>query len=180
MARNRVTINRAPVLTLWASVVAERLGNKRGTALTLGKAVAGLNAQSKGQRLGIYRPAADKGVKGKREAPPPEEDVTYLMGRRIHLVQADDGETRAAIKGKPMDPESVKRYLENKFGDDLSNVRKAMQELAKAQRPRDLAHVAFSLYEEFRPKIPKGKKGWGAKGELDLNRIRAMAKQAGK
>jgi hypothetical protein len=40
-----VTINRAPVLTLWAAVVAERLGFERVEALTLGKAVAGLTAQ---------------------------------------------------------------------------------------------------------------------------------------
>ena len=38
-------INRAPALTHWAGVVAERLGFKRAEALTLGKAVAGLNAQ---------------------------------------------------------------------------------------------------------------------------------------
>lgn len=31
-----VTINRAPVLTFWAAVVAERLGFARGEALTLG------------------------------------------------------------------------------------------------------------------------------------------------
>ena len=30
------TINRAPVLTLWAAVVAERLGYDRAAALTLG------------------------------------------------------------------------------------------------------------------------------------------------
>lgn len=51
-AMDTVTINRAPVLTLWAAVVAERLGFERDEALTLGKAVAGLTAQSKGQRLG--------------------------------------------------------------------------------------------------------------------------------
>jgi hypothetical protein len=45
----RVTINRAPVLTLWAAVVAERLGYDREASLTLGRAVAGLNAQSKGR-----------------------------------------------------------------------------------------------------------------------------------
>ena len=51
-----IEINRAPVLTLWATVVAERLGFGHKEALTLGKAVAGLNAQSKGRRLGIFHP----------------------------------------------------------------------------------------------------------------------------
>ena len=35
-----IKVNRAPVLTLWAAVVAERLGFDRPTALTLGQAVA--------------------------------------------------------------------------------------------------------------------------------------------
>lgn len=55
-AADRVPVNRAPVLTLWAAVVAERLGFSREAALTLGRAVAGLNAQSKGLRLGIFAP----------------------------------------------------------------------------------------------------------------------------
>jgi hypothetical protein len=41
MAEDRILINRAPALTLWAAVVAERLGFKRDEALSLGKALAG-------------------------------------------------------------------------------------------------------------------------------------------
>ena len=48
-----IYINRAPVLTLWAAVVAERLGFRRDEALTLGRAVAGLNAYSKEVSLGL-------------------------------------------------------------------------------------------------------------------------------
>ena len=50
MTKKIVKINRAPVLTLWAVIVAERLGHDHEAALTLGKSLAGLNAQSKGQR----------------------------------------------------------------------------------------------------------------------------------
>ena len=39
-----ISINRAPVLTLWATVVAERLGYDADAACTLGKVLAGLNA----------------------------------------------------------------------------------------------------------------------------------------
>ena len=46
--RSSIMINRAPVLTLWAAVVAERLGFEYDEALTLGRAVAGLNAYPKG------------------------------------------------------------------------------------------------------------------------------------
>jgi hypothetical protein len=36
MTQNKIQINRAPVLTLWASVVAERLGFNHDEALSLG------------------------------------------------------------------------------------------------------------------------------------------------
>jgi hypothetical protein len=57
---NVSTVNRAPVLTLWAAVVAERLGFAWDEALTLGRAVAGLNAYSKGVRLGLFCQIASK------------------------------------------------------------------------------------------------------------------------
>ena len=44
MTTKTILINRAPVLTLWAAVVAERLGFNRDEALSLGKALAGLTA----------------------------------------------------------------------------------------------------------------------------------------
>ena len=50
---------RVPVLTLWAAVVAERLGFDHTTALTLGQAVAGLSAYAKGVSLGIIEPKPD-------------------------------------------------------------------------------------------------------------------------
>jgi 8-oxo-dGTP diphosphatase len=37
-----ISINRAPVLTLWAAVVAQRLGFRWDVSLSLGKALAGL------------------------------------------------------------------------------------------------------------------------------------------
>jgi 3-oxosteroid 1-dehydrogenase len=52
----RVIVNRAPVLTLWAAVVAQRLGFDREEALTLGRAVAGPSAYSKGRALGLFHP----------------------------------------------------------------------------------------------------------------------------
>lgn len=36
------------------------------------------------------------------------------------------------------------------------------------------AAAAFGLYERFRPDIPKGARGWGAKGTLDLGLIRGL------
>ena len=170
----RVEINRAPVLTLWAAVVAERLGYDRDTALTLAKAVTGLDAQAKGQRLGIYEPKeAEEKEKEKKERPGP---AVELLGRAIPVVKTKEG-VRATVKDKPVSPESVERYLRSKFGDALPEVRQSMEELARAYRPKELERRAYRLYTEFRPVIPAGVKGWGAKGELDLARIRALGEK---
>ena len=54
-----VKFNRAPVLMLWAAVVAEQLGFDRNEALTLGRVVAGLNAHTTGVALGFFTPAPE-------------------------------------------------------------------------------------------------------------------------
>jgi len=54
-------------------------------------------------------------------------------------------------------------------------VRAATNALATAFKSDLLAQEAFGLYEEFRPRIPEGVTGWGSKGELDLNRVGALA-----
>jgi hypothetical protein len=171
-----ILVNRAPVLTLWAAIVAERLGYPRATALTLGKAVAGLNAQSKGRRLGLYEapPPTPPGRKPRTPAPPAGQAV-QLLGRSITLLKTPEG-LRAAVKGNPERPASVERYLGQKFGAALPEVEAAMRELAAAVPPKRLEETGFALYEQFRPEIPEGVRGWGAKGRLDPSRIRALAK----
>ena len=82
---------------------------------------------------------------------------------------------RAVVKSKPIEPDGVERYLEGKFGDALAKVRKAMTELANAFDTDELAQRGFGLYEQFRPQIPEGVGGWGAKGELDLGCIAKLA-----
>ncbi len=172
MAKNTVRINRAPVLTLWAAVVAEHLGYERDEALTFGKAVAGLNAQSKGRRLGIFKPSKGKG-KTPEEQRPGEVFRVEILGRAVPAVETDDG-IRAVKKDREIDPSKVQDYLERKFGDDLKDVREAMDDLAGGFDDDELADQAYSLYESFRPDIPSGKKGWGAKGDLDLKHIRSL------
>ena len=179
-----VTINRAPVLALWATVVAERLGFSRDEALSLGKAVTGLNAQSKGQRLGIYTKREEGGGKNEEQRRKNEEriggkaDAVEMMGREIPVVRTPDG-VRALNKGAPVSAESTQAYLESKFGEHLPAVRAAMEELAGSMKPDVLAARAFALYAQFRPQIPDGVKGWGAKGELDLDTVRSLVSTAG-
>src|SRR5262245_51870619 len=159
-----ISINRAPVLTLWAAVVAQRLGFDEDEALTLGKAVAGLNAQAKGRRLGIFKPPEEKPKKA-RQKERGERFLIEVLGRPVPATNTKDG-IRAVRGRNPLDPDSVQRYLEDKFGDDLKVVRSAMQKLAKAYKPQELAHDAYSLYEQFRPAIPGGKRGADGGGKV--------------
>jgi hypothetical protein len=132
MPTKNIKVNRAPVMTLWAAVVAERLGHDPEAALTLGKAVAGLNAQAKGRRLGIY------------EEPPDQTDETAssprpmgghlrvtVLGRPVPAVQTSQG-VRATITGQPLDPARVRRSLKRAFGSELAAVQAALEELAQA------------------------------------------------
>src|ERR1700693_3391583 len=146
MTGRNILINRAPVLTLWASTVAERLGFDQDEALSLGKAVAGLNAQSKGQRLGIFKPVPQE-VKKARARKRGEEFFVEICGRQVPAMNTPDG-IRAVIDNQPIEAKSVERYLESKFGESLSTVRAAMRDLAKAFKPDQLRTNAFTLYEK--------------------------------
>jgi hypothetical protein len=128
--RSWVMINRAPVLTLWAAVVAEALGFDYDEALTLGRAVAGLNAYSKGVALGLFQPTSMV-IREHRQKLRTDEVVTVdLLHRAVPARHTHEG-LRALSNDKPISSESVKRYLESKFGDALDEVHEALKELCE-------------------------------------------------
>jgi hypothetical protein len=169
----KIRINRAPVLTLWAAVVAERPGFDRDTALTLGQAVAGLSAYAKGVSLGIIEPRPELVRERSDRLAEGEQLRVDLLGRAVPVVRTPDG-LRAVNKGKPGNPAQVEKYLAGKFGNRLEDARQAMAELAAAHEPADLYRRGFRLYEQFRPGVPAGESGWGALGELDLAKVREL------
>ena len=166
-----IRINRAPVLTLWAAVVAERLGFDRDTALTLGQAVAGLSAYAKGVSLGIIEPQPELVRERSLQLGEGEQLHVGLLGRAVPVGQTPDG-IRAISKGKPGNPAQVAKYLASKFSPDVDAARAAMEELAARIEPVELQRRGFRLYERFRPDVPAGESGWGAQGELVLAKVR--------
>lgn len=91
-------VNRAPVMTAWATVVAERMGFKREEALSIGElnlrlitefnlmlfnhiasAYTETNAISKGVSLGIFDQKKGKGIELAKGESQPYVDI---MGRR--------------------------------------------------------------------------------------------------
>lgn len=165
----KIVINRTPVLTLWAIVVAERLGYSTDSALTLGKSVGILRAYEEGQDQGIFW-KEEKVGRGLRKG-----DVR-LLGQFIPVAEGSEGPL-AIHNAKPIDPGGVCKYLEKKLGADLATVADAMRELAAAYIPEALAEYALGLFMEFQPEVPPGREGWGAKGELDVDKITRLAEE---
>jgi len=66
----------------------------------------------------------------------------------------------------------VRSYIARAFGDRLAEARAEMEALAALHPPEELSRIGFRLYERFRPDVPKGAEGWGAKGTLQIERIR--------
>ena len=171
-----VTINRAPVLTLWAAVVAERLGFERDEALTLGKAVAGLTAQSKGQRLGIFTPSPEA-VRRQRAEKAKKAGVfpVALLGRPCRCCTR----TRAWAAGKdqkPVTPESVEKYLTSKFGEALPSVRRAMEKLAKSRTPEIWRKRGFGCIS-VPARGSRGRVGVGGEGDAESHEDRRAGRE---
>ncbi len=173
MGRRTITISRGPVLTLWASVVARRLGFARDEALTLGRAVANRGTYGKDVSPLIVTPTR-KAIKERRSELKRGKRVELdLLQRAVPVVRTRSG-LRALDRDRPITPDSVEQYLEIKFGDALKLVRTAMKRLARSMSAPEIAAQADELYAKFRPKVPKGVPGWGAEGKLDVGRIERL------
>jgi hypothetical protein len=148
-------------------VVAERLGHPPDTALSLASAVPSMAAQAKARRLGL----AEERAHAERQTSA-DQATARLLGKEVRLTHDADGVVLAdAGDGKPALAAPIAAYLTKAFGSRLGKVRTAMEALAGRFDPEELDRVGFRLYEQFRPEVPPDVKGWGAKGELDLQKI---------
>ena len=161
-----IRVNRAPVLTLWAAIVAERLGHDEDAAITLGRAVAGASARVKARSIGLE----ERGDADRPAAPRQAARTVRLLGREVPVVE-HKGSDHALDHGRAASPQAARTYVEKAFGAHLPAVRRAMEALADSLPAEELNRTGFRLYERFRPEVPPGTKGWGARGVLDLERI---------
>ena len=163
-----IQVNRAPVLTLWAAIVAERLGHDVDAAITLGRAIAGSSARVKARAIGLEEKREEVGMRDAVK-PVPRQTV-HLLGRDLPVVERN-GSSYALDHGKPAAPRPAHAYVEKAFGGHLPAVRQAMEGLADSVPPEELNRIGFRLYERFRPEVPAGAAGWGKKGVFDLKLI---------
>ncbi|MBK1660585.1 hypothetical protein [Paracraurococcus ruber] len=176
MTQRPIRVNRAPVLTLWAAVVAGRLGHPPATAFSLASAVAGTAARAKARRLGL----AETRVEEPRPGPATPGQATpaqalRLLGREVAVTEEAGTLLAADAAGRPARPAAVEAYVARAFGPHLAEVRAAMEALAAGFAPEELNRIGFRLYEAFRPEVAEGVEGWGAKADLHLDRIRSAA-----
>lgn len=166
-----IRVNRAPVLTLWAAIVAERLGHDADAAITLGRAIAGSSARVKARAIGLEEnPGGGELRDTTKSTPSAPSQTVRLLGRDLPVIE-QKGSQYALNHDKPASPRSAYGYVEKAFGEHLAAVRRAMKTLADSLPPEELNRIGFRLYEHFRPEVPAGAAGWGKKGVLDLKQI---------
>ena len=162
-----VRINRAPVLTLWATVVYEKQGYTRQEALTHAKWISAILARSKGKSLGKIDDTSNSA-----DGPSYDKKVSKVnaFGHIKVPVESEKEGKRFAIMGKSsLIPGDVEQYLENAFGgEELRRTREILERLADAIPDLDdLRSKAYDLYEKLRPEW----QGWAQPGKFDLDHI---------
>ncbi|GJJ07609.1 hypothetical protein Clacol_001812 [Clathrus columnatus] len=159
-------VNRAPVMTAWAAIVACRMGFKQEEALSIASVYTEMNAISKGVTLGIYEQRKNEGLEASEDSGQPYVD---FMGRRqrIPLYKTEEDQWRALLKGDPIPPSTAYRYITNAFRQTTSHIVGAMRLVAESYEPQELNRIAFGLYADFRPEVD----GWGKKAEIKCSTI---------
>ncbi|KAH7887672.1 hypothetical protein F5I97DRAFT_1935756 [Phlebopus sp. FC_14] len=161
-------INRAPLMTAWATIVAERQGFEREEALSIASVYTEMNAVSKGVSLGLI----DEGRKKEIEPiPGGQQPYVDLMGRRP-LYQSQSSKWRALIGATPALPSAAFSYISRSFRQTTPHVMGALRLLAASFTPQELNDKGFSLYADFRPSVD----GWGRRGEVRCERILSLRK----
>jgi len=163
---NTITINRAPVLTLWVIVVAERQGYNSREAATYGKWISGIMAHAKGKKEGRFEDSEEPKKKKQRF-----EHVQFFSHIKVPIVTRNGNRLAVNQDGDPIDYSSVESYLERAFGSRLVDAKEALEVLANSMSGEELHKQAYSLYETFRPPY----KGWGQKSLWSLDSVRQLA-----
>ena len=172
-ADENIIINRAPVLELWSACVTSFLHHRLSwdTCLSVGSAISGLAAISKGRSIGAIGqpdPIAQAEKRDKHASMEEDLDEVHVM---TFSVKLRDGSALVGNKPKKGNEETIRK----KYGGSYDKVKKAMQDaLMDWQGKQDeLNSRAFHMYEEFRPSVAAGQKGWGRKGKLSLDTLKS-------
>lgn len=178
---SKIIINRAPVLRLWGACVTGFVYPKLSweTCLSAGSAISTICAVAKGRSIGTIgeRDESEEKQHKRDEAKKKQKDLDVIEVMQFKLKIKDGlalvGSER---KGKPSGEEGLKK----KFGEvEYKNTREQFDESLQSWKgnEEELNKQAFGFYEEFRPDVSHGQKGWGRKGELDLEKVNSAVEK---
>lgn len=163
-----VKINRAPVLELWAASVTSFLHPELPweTCLSIGGAISTLCAISKGRAIGSIDKPDEKSVEQKRAKR--RKTVEQLDEIEVMHFNLPIKDNTALVGGKPK--KANEAALKSKFGDKFDMTLDLFKDSLSSWKGDEegLNGKAFHMYEQFRPSVPPGQKGWGRQGLLSL------------
>ncbi|KAJ7129582.1 hypothetical protein C8R44DRAFT_82192 [Mycena epipterygia] len=163
-------VNRAPLMTAWSTLVAERLGFQREEALSIASVYTELNAISKGVSMGIYK----KGTERAMEAPiGGSQPYVELMGRRVPLFQTQTSQWRGLSNGTAVQPSTAFAYISRALRQTTPHIIGALRLLVESFTPQEINAKAWGLYAEFRPEV----NGWGERAEVKCETILGLRKE---
>jgi hypothetical protein len=171
---NNITINRAPVLKLWAACITHFLHPTLpwSTCLSAGTAISAICAMSKGRSVGKIKERDDDGEKKVRKKQ--EDDGFETLEVMQFKLRLNKTQGLVYLGGKPQT--GSEDVLKKKFGDSYDDVNEVFKHELETWRGKEeeVDEKGFGMYESFRPSVPKGEKGWGRKGVLSLQNIRKV------
>jgi hypothetical protein len=129
--------------------------------------VSTICAVAKGRSIGIV-PEKD----GLDEKAKENEDLDVVRTMHFNLKLKDGlALVGSSSNGKPPGEDALRK----KFGEAYGQVRGIFEEALESWKGKEeeLNERAFGFYEEFRPEVKNGQRGWGRKGVLDLEKVKA-------
>ncbi|KAF2119591.1 hypothetical protein BDV96DRAFT_596295 [Lophiotrema nucula] len=178
---NVIIINRAPVLQLWSASVAHFVYPELSwdTCLSAGSAISTICAVAKGRSIGTVpdKDESDDKQKRREETKREQENLDFIEVMHFKLKLKDGlALVGSEKKGKPSGEDALKK----KFGEQqYQQARTAFGEALQSWKDDEdeLNKKAFGMYEQFRPTVSQGQKGWGRKGELKLATIKTTVEK---
>jgi hypothetical protein len=160
------TLNRFPLLGLWAEEVARRLGYTKGEAEALGHAYAVLYAiRARGQPTKAEKPPKERRAARKK---PAAEEVDF-GGDHLPVAHTGAGRVRGRVGGEAeQTPASYRAHVAAKFpAGYYEKLQKAFRQVLRTYPPREMkTRLVYNLYDGW-------KKSCGVGRAVDLDQLLA-------
>jgi hypothetical protein len=158
------TLNRFPLLGLWAEEAARRVGYTKAEAESLGHAYAVLYAI---RARGKPKPAEGQPKKPRPAKKKPRARQVRFGGDDLDVTYGPDGKVRGLVGGaKPQTPQTYLAAVQKKFPPGYyDRLQKCFRRLLKQYPPSGLdSRLVYDLYDQW-------KKACGVDRRVDLDAL---------